>query len=442
MRWEYKEIGGVGLEPKLNALGHEGWEIAMAQCVDYIPALRDGTGLELRPPAYHLVVLLKRNAGLAPQLTVHPAATSITAFLGRVPQGPVNTPVMTRSFADFERDFGGLSADCPLTYAVRQFFDNGGSEALIVGGEGSGAGGALSDADLCGLARQAAGEGLWALDKAAGFNLLCIPPLTRTQDVAAATWATALSYCADRQAMLLVDPPVAWASVADVETSNPLLGALDGPGAANAALYFPRLRAPDPLMGGAVEDFAPCGAVAGVISRLDSERGVWTAPAGPAAVINGITGTALQLDAAETARLATVGVNPIRATNGEPLLWGAHTLAGRAEGDTEWRYVSVRRFALYVESSLRNSLSSAVFEPITPALCSSLRSAAESFLLDLFRRGAFPGRSPQEAFFVRCGPETMTQNDLDNGRLIVEVGVAPVRPAEFVIIQIGQFTHH
>lgn len=108
MRWEYKEIGGVDLEPTLNALGHEGWEIAMAQCVDYIPAVREGSGMVLRPPAYHLVVLLKRSAGSGSQLTVLPAPTSITAFLGHVPQGPVNAPVKTRSFAEFQARFGGL----------------------------------------------------------------------------------------------------------------------------------------------------------------------------------------------------------------------------------------------------------------------------------------------------------------------------------------------
>jgi hypothetical protein len=440
VRWEYKEIGGVNLENTLNALGHEGWEIAMAQCVDYTPAVREGSGMVLRPPAYHLVVLLKRSAGLIPQLKVFPAATAITAFLGRVPQGPVNTPVTTQSFAQFEAEFGGLSADCPLTYAVRQYFENGGEEALIVGVEGSGPGGAALDDDIAGPARQAAGEGLWALDKAAGFNLLCIPPLTRTRDVAPATWATALSYCTPRQAVLLVDPPATWTSVTDLEASNALLETLGGQDAANGALYFPRLRAPDPLSGNAVESFAPCGAVAGTLARLDSERGVWSAPAGAVASLRGITGVEVQLGAEELTRLAGMGVNPIRITSGETLLWGAHTLAGKSSKDTEWRYVSIRRFALYLETSLRNTLTAAAFETIKPTLCSEVRTAVETFLLALFRQGAFPGHTPDEAFFVRCGPETMTQNDIDNGRLIVEVGVAPVRPAEFIILRIGQFT--
>jgi hypothetical protein len=440
VRWDYKEIGGVDLEPTLNALGHEGWEIAMAQCVDYIPAVREGSGMVLRPPAYHLVVLLKRSAGSGSQLTVLPAPTSITAFLGHVPQGPVNAPVKTRSFAEFQARFGGLSMDYPLTYAVRQFFENGGSEALIVGVEGAGADGAPSDEDLVGSARRVAGEGLWALDKADCFNLLCIPPLTRTEDVAPTTLATALAYCAGRRAILLVDPPAAWNSVADLENSNGLLGALSGPDAANAALYFPRLRAPDPLNGNSPESFAPCGAVAGALARTDSERGVWTAPAGPSAVLPGVTGTDLQLGAAEATRLAALGVNAIRTTGGETLLWGAHTLAGKAAEATHWRYLPVRRLALYLENSLRNTLLAAAFEPMTPTLYSAVRAAAESFLLDLFRRSAFQGRSPQEAFFVRCGPETMTQDDIDNGRLILEIGIAPLRPAEFIILRIGPFT--
>jgi hypothetical protein len=412
----------------------------MAQCVDYIPAVREGSGMVLRPPAYHLVVLLKRSAGSGSQLTVLPAPTSITAFLGHVPQGPVNAPVKTRSFAEFQARFGGLSMDYPLTYAVRQFFENGGSEALIVGVEGAGADGAPSDEDLVGSARRVAGEGLWALDKADCFNLLCIPPLTRTEDVAPTTLATALAYCAGRRAILLVDPPAAWNSVADLENSNGLLGALSGPDAANAALYFPRLRAPDPLNGNSPESFAPCGAVAGALARTDSERGVWTAPAGPSAVLPGVTGTDLQLGAAEATRLAALGVNAIRTTGGETLLWGAHTLAGKAAEATHWRYLPVRRLALYLENSLRNTLLAAAFEPMTPTLYSAVRAAAESFLLDLFRRSAFQGRSPQEAFFVRCGPETMTQDDIDNGRLILEIGIAPLRPAEFIILRIGPFT--
>lgn len=444
MTWEYRQLTGTDLEGELNALGSAGWEVIMAQCVDYTPGVQEGNGLLVVPPAYHMVVLLKRPLekpvvpGLA-AFTVHAAPTSVTAFVGRAPAGPLQEPQAIGSFAEFERDFGGLSLECPLAYAVRHYFLNGGEQALIVRVPGSGPGGEVTDADLAGPERAAAREGLWALEKVGGFNLLCIPPLTRTRDVGASTWAAALSYCRARGAMLLCDPPASWGSPADVTSAVERLFPA-GEDLAHGALYYPRLRAPDPLQENSPESFAPCGAVAGLIARTDRTGGVWTAPAGRAAELCEVSAPERALTSGETAALAALGVNAIRSFNGPPVVWGARTLAGRDSSLSEWRYLPVRRLALHVERSVREALAGAGAQPGGEPLWTAVRAGVEDFLQAIFQQGAFPAPTPRESFFVRCGPETMTQSDLDAGRLVVEIGIAPVRPAEFVLLRIGQWT--
>jgi phage tail sheath protein FI len=163
---------------------------------------------------------------------------------------------------------------------------------------------------------------------------------------------------------------------------------------------------------------------------------VWKAPAN--ADVVGAVGLAHDVSAAEQAALADAGVNPIRRFPGRGILvWGARTLDPQS---LDWRYVPVRRFAIFLEASLGKGLAWAVFEPNGEPLWARVRASVEAFLVQLWRVGAFPANKPQEAFFVNCDRTTMTQADLDNGRLVCEVGVAPTRPAEFVIFRIGQWT--
>jgi uncharacterized protein len=350
--------------------------------------------------------------------------TSIAAFVGAAARGPRNKPVRIGSFAEYERVFGGLHPRRPLSYVVRHFFDNGGRQAHVVR---VGRRARPTGAEISGSA--AAKTGIHALDRVDIFNLLVLP------DPAAgvAVLARALAYCGRRRAFLLLDVPASAAAPAQVEawmasSASPLRSR-------DAAVYFPRFLAPDPLSGGAVRAFPASGALAGVYARIDEKRGVWKAPAGAEATLAGATGLAAALTEESGATLNALGVNCLRAQSGRPpVAWGARTMGGA----DDWKYVNVRRLALYIEESISRGIKWAVFEPNEEPTWAQVRRGVESFLHDLFRQGAFQGARPSEAFFVKCGADTMTQNDIDSGALIVVIGVAAVRPAEFVTITLRQ----
>jgi uncharacterized protein len=273
------------------------------------------------------------------------------------------------------------------------------------------------------------GRGIYALDRADLINLVVLPPYSAT-GVARTVLDAALAYADERRAMVVLDPPTTWRTAEEAVTGAP--GYLTG---RDAALYFPWLRRPDPLRGGRVRDFAPSGAVAGLLSRLDLSRGVWEAPAGGEAGLHGFE-PSLSLTTAEIDRLGPLGVNCIRSLPGRgTVVWGARTRSD----DPELRYVNVRRLELFIEQSIDRGLQWVVFEPNEETLWARVRSQIENFLLELFRQGAFPGTKPEECYFVRSGPDTMTQSDIDQGRLIVMIGFAPVRPAEFVVFRIGRW---
>lgn len=205
---------------------------------------------------------------------------------------------------------------------------------------------------------------------------------------------------------------------------------------ANAAVYFPRVRMADPVGKSNTILVPASGAVAGVSARTDSQRGVWQAPAGTKARLLGITDVEMTLSDAQMARLQSVSINALRPFPGLGILvWGARTFASAAV-DSEWKYVPVRRLALFVERSLYGGLQWTVFEPNGEPLWAQIRLSVSSFLNQLFRRGAFAGASAREAYFVRCGRDTMTSSDIHDGRIIVAIGFAPLKPAEFIVMQL------
>jgi phage tail sheath protein FI len=516
--------------------------------------------------------------------TITGVATSVTAFVGRAVAGPVDAPRMLTGFADFERRFGGLDLTCPMSYAVRDFYANGGSLALVVrvapdtaraatimlGNDASppvalvleasspGAwGNRLSatvdhDTDLAmpvtspptpsttfnlvvryrhrpgrdefsterfgsvsltpgdprylpqllerqsiyvrvkgdlpadrppefttgtGVQRKAVwvdadagsgddggelddshvlGErdpktGLYALDQADLFNLLCIPPLGRDTSAlpstyvmpSAAVYSAALDYCVERRAVLIVDPDPAWATPVDESIRNAMQGRnalnLTGPSARNAALYFPCVRQADPLLDGRIDTFVPSGIIAGVIARTDASRGVWKAPAGLDASLTGVQDLQINMNDLENGQLNPLGINCLRSfgVNGR-IVWGARTLRGADESADEYKYLPVRRLALFIEESLYRGTQWVVFEPNDEPLWAQVRLNVGAFMQGLFRQGAFQGASPRDAYFVRCDAQTTTQHDIDLGVLNVAVGFAPLKPAEFVVIQIQQ----
>jgi len=254
-----------------------------------------------------------------------------------------------------------------------------------------------------------------------------------------------MTYCAKRRAMLIVDPPTAakgWLNANSITKDNNKalndLG-LSGPDARNAAIYFPRVKQADPLRDGQIDIFVPCGIIAGVMARTDRDRGVWKAPAGIDAAMNGVQGLATDLNDAENGMLNPLGINCLRSfpVYGR-VVWGARTLRGADQLADEYKYIPVRRTALYIEESLFRGLKWVVFEPNDEPLWAQIRLNVGAFMHNLFRQGAFQGTTPKDAYFVKCDKETTTQNDINLGIVNIVVGFAPLKPAEFVIIKLQQ----
>lgn len=491
--------------------------------------------------------------------TITGVGTSITAFVGRALRGPANVATVINSFGDFERIFGGLWLDSTMSFAVRDFYLNGGSQAVIVRLDNGGAaatislltGGASPDDDLplvayssgtwgnnlsievdydtrdsdqtspppdtdlfnltimetggatekflnvsvnpddpryvanvlannsvlvavdqdtqgdfivpnirpqAGVTAAAANsgtngaaltfteflgsetdkEGIYALENADLFNLLCLPPFEPGGDMSADVVAAAGAYCERRRAMLLVDPLADWDRVSDVTNAGTGVSSV-GTSSKNSALYFPRLVQPNPLRENQLETFVPCGAIAGVMARTDSSRGVWKAPAGLDATLVGVPALSVPLTDAENGQLNPLGVNCLRTMPAVGrVVWGARTLQGNDRLGSEWKYVPVRRTALFLEESLYRGTQWVVFEPNDEPLWGQIRLNIGAFMQNLFRQGAFQGKSPKEAYFVKCDKETTTQNDINLGIVNIIVGFAPLKPAEFVIIKFQQ----
>jgi uncharacterized protein len=246
----------------------------------------------------------------------------------------------------------------------------------------------------------------------------------------------ALMYCEAHRKFLIVDPPsdvVTLQNMTDYQKSN------DYPStSANGATYFPRIEVPDDLKGGAPRTIGPCGAVAGAIARTDALRGVWKAPAGTDVSIRGATLVA-KLDDARTGDLNVLGVNVLRSFPVyQTVVWGARTLKGADRQASEWKYIPVRRMALFIEESLYQGLAWVVFEPNDEPLWSSIRLNVGAFMNGLFRQGAFAGARPAEAYFVKCDSETTTEDDVNRGIVNILVGFRPLKPAEFVVLKIQQ----
>lgn len=208
-----------------------------------------------------------------------------------------------------------------------------------------------------------------------------------------------------------------------------------------AALYHPWVEIPDPLPASIPGQpprtllLPPSGFIAGIYARSDSERGVHKAPANE--ILRGITGFELDINQAQQDVLNAEGVNCLRYFAGRGhRVWGARTMSS----DPEWKYVNLRRLCIYIEHSIDKATQWAVLEPNGERLWAAIRSSIEDFLHRLWRDGALLGPKPEDAYFVRCDRSTMSQSDLDNGRMIGLIGIAPSRPAEFVVLRIGQWT--
>ena len=285
---------------------------------------------------------------------------------------------------------------------------------------------------------ESAKTGLYALEDVDLFNLLCIPPPTWEEDTSNTIYSIALEYCADRRAILIVDSPSSWNDVGDAEEGLDTLTS-GWTTKKNGTLFFPRVRMADPLQENRLDEFVPCGVIAGIIARTDAQRGLWKAPAGIEATLTGVNELSYKLTDAENGTLNPLGINCLRTfpVVGN-VVWGARTLDGADRLASEWKYIPVRRVALYIEESLYRGTQWVVFEPNDEPLWAQIRLNVGAFMHNLFRQGAFQGKSPKEAYFVKCDSETTTQNDINLGIVNVLVGFAPLKPAEFVMIKIQQ----
>jgi phage tail sheath protein FI len=262
------------------------------------------------------------------------------------------------------------------------------------------------------------------------FNLVCVPGESDGSTIQKLQTA-----CQKKRAFLVVD----CTQGAQVSTAVAEMAGMIGADPSYSAYYFPWLKAPDPLQNGAVRAFPPCGYVAGICARTDAARGVWKAPAGTEATLTGAVGFQVPMSEAENGALNPHAVNCLRTlpVYGN-VAWGARTMDGDNDRGSEWKYVPVRRMALFLEESLFRGTQWVVFEPNDEPLWAQIRLNVGAFMQTLFRQGAFQGRTPREAYYVKCDSDTTTQNDIDLGIVNIQVGFAPLKPAEFVVIQIQQ----
>lgn len=517
-------------------------------------------------PTYPGVYIEELPSGVR---TITGVSTSITAFIGRALSGPSNKPTSITSFSDFARKFGGLWMESTMSYAVQDFYLNGGSEAIIVRTVNGATPAEISLDSEAGIPAAvpldlvATSEGVWSnsllvsvnyntadptaapgspptpdpdlfnleiyehndetntdvkveeylnvnllsasarflprvldqnsnrinvkkdsagkwivpirrpeetadnvavttqgddgdvpgtsdyntsvdsLTKTDLFNLLCIPPPERDADTSADVYSNAIRLCVDKRAMLIVDPPADWGSIPEQAIQKPKdnLGALGitGTNARNAALYYPLINKADPLRENQVDTFVPSGTIAGIMAQTDTNRGVWKSPAGIDAALNGVRSLQVTLNDLENGQLNQLGINCLRTfpITGS-VVWGARTMRGADQLADEYKYVAVRRTALFIEESLYRGTKWVVFEPNDEPLWGQIRLNVGAFMHNLFRQGAFQGKTPKEAYLVKCDSETTTQNDINLGIVNILVGFAPLKPAEFVIIKIQQ----
>ena len=473
-------------------------------------------------------------------------ATGIAAFIGRTLKGPVAQPLTVRSFAEFQQHFGGLWQPSTLSYAVEQFFENGGREARIVrvvngarpptislpaaggtltlvavnpgsreylrasvdydglsaadadrfnlvvqrvrtagselvedqeiyrrvsvapgssrfvtsvllesslvrvqgavpeyrpdrsaGGPGGVAvgytlsnpdgddGAPLTDYDVIGA--RARGTGLFALAGAARFNLLCIPPLGREQDLGLSTLLVAARMCRERCALLIVDPPSSWTSApAALEALRAWPFRSDC-----AVMYYPRIQAFDRLRG-RVEIFGSCGAAAGMIARSDDSWPVWTAVEPEEANLRPGLRPAVAVSDADRVRLAQAGVNTLLAVRGAARAGlGPRTLAAGGSGASDWRYLSARRLALHVAASIEQGTRWVLLEHNGPATWGRARARADEFLDSLAAQGAFAGATARDSHFVICDERVNRPQTLAEGKFNLLFGFATTRAGEF-----------
>jgi phage tail sheath protein FI len=373
---------------------------------------------------------------------IEAVGTNTVGFLGESSKGPLNEAVLCTNWSQFVKTFGDFK-ECSEAFAhgVYGFFNNGGSRCFVVNiGAPEGAPAPVAKAGGDGKepakAAPAAGgggrDGLW-IGKDGGpgarTGLKVFEEIDEIALVAApgqtspAVQDAILSHCETRKdRFAILDSP---------ETIQGGVDKLPKPRDSKyGAYYFPWIQVYDPDKGNIF--VPPAGHIAGVYSRVDSERGVHKAPANE--IVRGALNLKYNVSRGEQDLLNPKGINAIRFMSGAIRIWGARTLSS----DPSWRYINVRRLFIMVEVSIERATQWVVFEPNDHRLWKRVTRTISSFLTLLWRNGALMGTAPEQAFFVKCDAETNPPEVVDAGQLICEIGLAPVKPAEFVIFRIGQ----
>ncbi|HJR08389.1 MAG TPA: phage tail sheath subtilisin-like domain-containing protein [Pyrinomonadaceae bacterium] len=298
-----------------------------------------------------------------------------------------------------------------------------------------------TDGGVPGVAQYAGNEalhtGFYALDKVDLFNLMVLPgDRELTEAIYLQLLGPASIYCTQKRAFLLVDAPDSWTEVDHpVATATEVNNLRTLVVKDHSAVFYPKLVYSD---AGIKKLIGASGIIAGLMARIDSTRGVWKAPAGTEADLRGVLDVEVNLTDLENGVLNKLGVNCIRKFPSGIVNWGARTLDGSDDIGSEWKYIPIRRLALFLEESLFRGTKWVVFEPNDEPLWAKIRLNLNAFMMSLFRQGAFQGSTPDKAFYVKCDGETTTQNDRNLGIVNIEIGFAPLKPAEFVVIKIQQ----
>lgn len=466
---------------------------------------------------------------------IHGVSTSTTAFIGLSKKGVYDEPVLIHNWFDYERFFGGLWSPSHMSYSVKQYFQNGGRDALIIRVVDKSTYGELvaSNQDLIFYAsnpgswsknlkitsdhynvdnencfnltvseKTEAGvdqlilrylnlsidpdsklyatttindtsdhiridpnleygrpghlikfecdndprddtvltesmilgngntTGLYALKEAEIFNLVCIPTFHMPLGEKGKVYREASIFCSENRAILIVDPHQEWNTVEDT-AEKPYPDLFPN---INATIYFPNLLVEDPLNDDRLIEVAPSGAIAGIFARIDSTKGIWKAPAGLEAFLSSVSALSVDLSDSDIGTLYKNGFNCIRSIpDVGHVVWGARTMLQELN---DWKHLSIRRLALYIEESIRRGLRWVGFEPNDEPLWAHIRLNVKSFMHNLFRQGAFQGAQPKEAYYVKCDMDTNTKQVLESGCVSIIIGFAPLRPAEFIFIRI------
>ena len=386
---------------------------------------------EFRTPIVHIEEI---STGSRP---LEGTAASTTAFVGVTAEGPQNDPKVVENFAAYSEIFGVASPNVPVSIAALQFFSNGGRKAVIVRVLASEKRGEIRPEPEKLIGDSEAQTGIHALGLSEPIGLLLTPDAANMPASDATKVAEAvLKFCQSRRIFHILELPQESSQQKTVQATVNWSAQSKAIKHRNAAVYFPRITIADPSREYGTLQVPPSGAIAGLYARICLELGVWKAPAGLNAKLHTARGVEIDLTDQDMAQLKNASINPIKHLADHGIVaWGTRTFLA-ADDDKNWRYVPVRRLALFIEESFYRGLVWAVFETNDEALWAQIRLAASSFMNQLFRSGAFQGSHAGEAYFVRCSRETMTERDIDAGRIILQVGFTPLKPAEFIVLRI------